>query len=417
MSSQKNRRVILGFVVSVSLISSAFAVFLTSCWWSRSQFGLLSAVCGEILEREPEAEGAVLAALKECAGGTNPLEDGTCLVDGGQLVDGTGLTDGAALTDKAGLTKFGYRSRDFSAPAAGPCAVFSAAGFLAGTLPFFFSFLYRDRAERGRIRALTGCLERANEGKAVMISSFGEDEFSKLEDEICKTVTSLRHMKDQAVEVRNGFAENLSNIAHQLKTPVAAISLDVQMLENDFDRSYLDQIRKQLSRLSYLEKALLTLSRLDAGALIFRKNETDVLTVLALAADSLQELCAAGGTGIEIPDTGGAVIAADPDWTAEAVMNLMKNCMEHSEGGVVRCAFSQNPLYTEILIWDEGEGFAKEDIPHLFERFYRGKNAAPGGIGIGLALAKEIIERQNGTLRAENRREGGACFEIRFYCH
>ncbi|MDE7067477.1 MAG: sensor histidine kinase, partial [Schaedlerella arabinosiphila] len=111
------------------------------------------------------------------------------------------------------------------------------------------------------------------------------------------------------------------------------------------------------------------------------------------------------------------MITADLDWTMEAIMNLMKNCMEHSDGGTVRCSYAQNPLYTEILIWDDGEGFAKEDLPHLFERFYRGQNAGEGGIGIGLALAKEMIERQNGTIRAKNRLDGGALFEIRFYSH
>ena len=107
----------------------------------------------------------------------------------------------------------------------------------------------------------------------------------------------------------------------------------------------------------------------------------------------------------------------DRTWTQEAVLNVLKNCMEHNPGEVIHCTYEQNALYTKILIWDEGEGFAKEDIPHLFERFYRGKNAAAGGIGIGLALAKEIVERQNGTIRAKNRQSGGACFEIRFYSH
>ena len=91
--------------------------------------------------------------------------------------------------------------------------------------------------------------------------------------------------------------------------------------------------------------------------------------------------------------------------------------MEHSCGKRLHCSYAQNPLYTEILIWDEGEGFAKEDLPHLFERFYRGKSAGEGGIGIGLALSKEIIERQNGTIGARNRPNGGALFEIRIYSH
>lgn len=99
-------------------------------------------------------------------------------------------------------------------------------------------------------------------------------------------------------------------------------------------------------------------------------------------------------------------------------MNLMKNCMEHSKyGGTVHCDYSSNPLYAEILIWDDGEGFQAEDIPHLFERFYRGKGAAGNGIGIGLSLAHSIFELQNGNITARNLRSGGACFEIRIYAH
>ena len=99
-------------------------------------------------------------------------------------------------------------------------------------------------------------------------------------------------------------------------------------------------------------------------------------------------------------------------------MNLLKNCLEHTPpGGIVSCSYEQNPLYTQIRIWDTGVGFAREDIPRLFERFFRGKNAGKGGIGIGLAIAKAIIESQNGTVSACNLPEGGACFEVRIYSH
>lgn len=295
--------------------------------------------------------------------------------------------------------------------------IFAAAGFLAGILLFIFILLYRKKKESKRIQALTDYLEQANIGKADILSSFGEDDFSKLEDEIYKTVTFLYQTKDAAVQAKDGFAENLSNIAHQIKTPITAISLSVQMMKQDFNEKYLEQIEKQLLRLTHLEEALLILARLDAGTLLLQKDKVDVFTALVLAADNLQELFAGSGTSIDIPELGEAVITADLEWTMEALMNLMKNCMEHNRGGTIHCLYAQNPLYTEIFIRDEGEGFAREDIPHLFERFYRGKNAGEGGIGIGLALSKEIIERQNGTIRAKNAAEGGALFEIRFYSH
>ena len=188
-------------------------------------------------------------------------------------------------------------------------------------------------------------------------------------------------------------------------------------MKQDMANHYLEKVEKQLLRLTHLEEALLVLSRIDAGTLLLRKEEIDVFTVLVLAADNLQELFVNSGTSIDIPELGEMMIAADLDWTMEAVINLMKNCMEHNRGGTIHCSYVQNSFYTEILIWDNGSGFQKEDIPHLFERFYRGQNAKEGGIGIGLALSKEIIERQNGTIQAKNLLNGGACFEIRFYSH
>lgn len=306
----------------------------------------------------------------------------------------------------------------------------AAAAFLIIIFLFFFLFVYRNKKESMRIWALIDYLEQVNAGKAAILSNFGEDDFSKLEDEIYKTVTFLYQTKDAALQARNDYAKNLSNIAHQIKTPITAISLSVQMMKQESAgkdsgqakkqesaENYLGQVEKQLLRLTHLEEALLVLARIDAGTFLLQKKEVDVFTLLVLAADNIQELFTESGTAIDIPESGEMRIIADLDWTMEALMNLMKNCMEHNHGGIVHCSFAQNPLYTEILIWDDGSGFEKEDIPHLFERFYRGKNACEDGIGIGLALAKEIIERQNGTIRARNIVDGGALFEIRFYSH
>ncbi len=394
MNSRKTIFVTSGFVLAVSMIAAAVSVLLVSRYDSRLSFELLNAVCSEIAERAPETQRVVSAALKEYA---------------------EGFPGGAPKGDW--LSVLGYSASDFSRFSYRRTVLFAAAGLLAGIFLFFFIYLSRNRAEGRRIRALTEYLEQVNSGRAPILSAVGEDAFSGLEDEIYKTVTFLYQTKDQAVRAENDFAENLSNIAHQIKTPITAASLAVQRMKQGSDRGALEQIEKQLSRLADLEETLLVLARLDAGALLLRKEETDVYTLLILAADNLQELFAGAAASVEIPDLGEVLISADRDWTMEAVMNLMKNCMEHDRGGTVHCSYAQNPLYTEILIWDEGEGFAKEDLPHVFERFYRGKNAGEGGIGIGLALAKEIVERQNGTLRAQNRPGGGAVFEIRFYSH
>ena len=111
-----------------------------------------------------------------------------------------------------------------------------------------------------------------------------------------------------------------------------------------------------------------------------------------------------------------AVVYADRKWTLEAVENIVKNCLEHTpEGGKILISGSQNALYTELLIADTGAGIAKEDLPHIFERFYKGKNSSEESVGIGLALAAAIVTRQGGVLQARNGREGGAEFVLRFY--
>ncbi|MCI9615108.1 MAG: HAMP domain-containing histidine kinase [Dorea sp.] len=420
MNGRKNILVTLGLVLSASLIASAISVLLVSCHYSRSQFDLLSVICSEIAGQKPETTEIISAVLKDYT---------------------TGNTE--HLMDDAILSRFGYHTDDFSGSDAFLNILFITVGTLTGISLFVFTFLYRNKLESGRIQALAEYLEQINTGKAVVLTPSGEDDFAKLEDEIYKTVTFLYHTKDTAVQAKNAFAENLSNIAHQIKTPITALSLSVQMMKQHpaddlpcakasytaadpvgnttgkpFSQAvYLEQVERQLSRLKHLEEALLVLSRIDAGTLLLEETRIDVFTLLVLASDNLQELSAVSGISIEIPNLGEMMVIADLDWTMEAVMNLMKNCMEHSKNGVIHCSYSQNPLYTEIQIWDEGDGFAKEDIPHLFERFYRGQNAGGGGIGLGLALSKEIIERQNGTIRAMNRRDGGGLFEIRFYRH
>ena len=403
MSGRKNLVILFGFVAAVSLISSAVTVMLISCRYSRLQFDLVNVICGEVLEQEPEMKHIVSAALKEYTGGN---------------------ADGVAMGDV--LSVLGYDISDFSDSSVIYDIMFATTGFLAGIFLFAITYAFRNKTEAKRIEELSDYLEQVNMGKAVILSVSGEDLFSKLEDEIYKTVTFLYQTKDAAVQAKNDFAENLSNIAHQIKTPITAISLSLQTLsempmKKEYEKDRMEQIKKQLNRLIHLEESLLVLSRLDAGTLMFQKEDVDVFTLLVLAADNLQELFADSGTLIDIPESGEMAVTADLNWTMEAVINVMKNCMEHNAGGTVHCSYGQNPLYTEIFIWDEGDGFAKEDIPHLFKRFYRGKNADAGGnirgsgIGIGLALSKEIIEHQNGTIRAKNLPNGGACFEIRLY--
>ncbi len=379
-------------VLSVSFTVASLITFLVAYYYGCLQFQLLGDFCGGILEKRPDCKQAILEVLKSDS--TSP----------------------AASAGENILLSFGYQQSDFFG-INGKVFWGASFGVFAGGSLFLFSLWQWNKNRTARIKTLAGYLEKVNTGSQGLLLDTSEDEFSGLQDEIYKTITALYQTRDAALEEKNNFADNLSNIAHQLKTPITAISLSAQMMEEDPSISYLGQIRRQLDRLTHLEEALLLLSRIDAGTLSMKQSSVDVFTLLTLASDNLQELLMHKGISVDIPEAGEIEIIADLDWTMEAIINLMKNCMEHSvAGATVHCSYEKNPLYVQIRIWDEGNGFAKEDLPHLFERFYRGENGV-GGIGIGLSLSKAIIEMQDGIIRAFNLHESGACFEICFYSH
>lgn len=395
MNERKSTGILLGFVLSVSLISVSITAALMTKLYSRAQYQTLGFICASVIEEQPETAAVIPAVLKKYQNNAKPQ------------------------TDENILFTLGYCESDFLQTPLRYSILFAAAGFSTGSLLLLFSFWAKHKKDVLRIKSLSDFLENVNTGKPGLLRPSGEDAFSKLQDEVYKTVTMLYQMRDSALEARKKFAENLANIAHQLKTPLTSISLSTQMItKTSPDLKYPEQIRLQLSRLAHLEESLLILSRIDAGTLSLKKKPADVFTILTLAADNLQELFLQAQVALDIQESESIEIMADLDWTMEAVMNLLKNCMEHTPPGkAVHCSYSQNPLYTEIFIQDEGMGFLQEDIPHLFERFYCGQNAVKNGVGIGLSLAKEIIESQNGTVRAGNLPGGGACFEIRFYSH
>lgn len=401
MTETKKNRMVMAFAVFVCLIILLGTMALYMREYRRGAFVYLSAFCETMIENDPGVEQKILDSLK--------------------LSESHGIMDGRFLE------QYGYRGDDFGGRVPTGLIVISMTALAALTGGFLFIWWYPDRQKRVRIEELTDYLEQINTGGAGAILQTKEDEFSHLQDEMYKTVTELYRTREQAVAAKANYAENLANIAHQLKTPVTAAHLSLQMIVGN--ENYVGRMKKQLERLRRLEDALLTLSKIDAGALKLTCAEVDIYTVLNLAADNLSDILSQKNVTVSIPEKGCITFWGDMEWTMEALMNLMKNCMEHSPwGGTIHCDYSMNPLYAEIQVWDEGAGFAPDDIPHLFERFYRGNkrkeevtdkenNENDSGVGIGLSLARSILELQNGTITAHNLPQGGACFEIRIYSH
>ena len=395
MNERRKQGILLLFPVVVLLLGIIFTTTLFYHTYRQIAYQHISAFCEILLENSPEAEPQLLSSLKEY----HSLRE-------------------QEIAENNYLVMYGYRAGEFCKELPTHTFILPVMLFLTVSGAFVLTaWLFRRRSQK-RIVDLTEYLERVNIGAGGTLIQSQEDDFSRLQDEIYKTVTTLYQTREAAVSAKKNFADNLANIAHQLKTPITAAFLSLQLMKKETANEYANQIEKQLDRLNRLEESLLMLSKIDAGTLLLKHERVDLYTALNLAVENLNDLLRDSHISIEIPENGCIEFFGDLEWTMEAFINLMKNCMEHSQpGGIVHCDYSGNPLYAEIRIWDDGTGFDKEDLPHLFDRFYRGRRAVGNGIGIGLALARSIFELQNGTITAYNRRNGGACFEIRLYSH
>ena len=370
---------------TVCLLAVAVVTGLLAFWSAVRQLALLDGFCTALVARAPETADAVYALVK----------DGTFA---GQAAPGI-------------LAALGYRPGDFAAGTGWLFAVAGAALALGLALLGGTFFLSRRAAHRQR-QQLIRLLEAARTGQPLPLltgDGMAEGSYARLADEIQKTVTELALTRQEAVRARDRFAQNLANIAHQLKTPLTALSLAAQS-------AGVDSMAAPLARLTGLEESLLLLARLDTGALPLHPEPCDLYTLLMMAADNLESLAESAGVTLDIPELEPIPVTCDPDWTTEALLNLMKNCVEHAPAGsAVRCSCRRNALYTEVVLQDAGAGFSPADLDHLFERFYRGEHPSPHSTGLGLAIAKELLERQNALVHAENAPDGGGRFVVRFY--
>lgn len=271
-----------------------------------------------------------------------------------------------------------------------------------------------------RIRDLSQQIDQLLHGNdGLQFQSYTEGELSILQSEIYKMTVRLREQQHQLQQDKVSLSNAMADISHQIRTPLTSLNLIVSMLS---DEELSDEKRQRLvgelygllSRIDRLISALLKISRLDAGAVRFQKEHCSLEALLQKATEPLQVLLELHGITFELEASG--QLCTDRMWTGEAIANIVKNCMEHTPaGGTISVKARETSIFSEIRITDTGSGIAKEDLPHIFERFYKGKQSDENSFGIGLALSRMIVTGQNGTLKAENRPAGGAMFTIRFY--
>lgn len=297
------------------------------------------------------------------------------------------------------------------------CAAVTAALGIGMTVTFY---IYTNKRFQ-EIEKLNDYLTQVCAGNFdLAIDSNEEGELSLLKNNIYKVILMLRSTHDEVLKSKENLADSLADISHQMKTPLTSMTVMSDLLKEETDESnrktFIKNIDAQLDKMNWLIITLLKLSKIDAGTVTFKKETYSLSGAVkkatepfAITAD-LQNIAICCDVDPKLRVTG------DVKWDVEAFTNIIKNCLEHTPpGGTLTVQAKETLVYTELTIEDTGSGISKEELPHIFERFYRGKNSSENSVGIGLALAQTILNREKAMLDVESELGKGTKFSIRFY--
>lgn len=283
-------------------------------------------------------------------------------------------------------------------------------------------FLYFNKKKDKEINKITKCMEEINRRNYKLeIDDISEDELSILKNEIYKTTIMLKEAAENSNKEKLELKDSLSDISHQLKTPLTSILIildnliDDPEMDKDIREDFIKDIKREINGINFLVQSILKLSKLDTNTINFIEDEIELNKIVIEAIKNVSMLSDLRNVNVNLKIKSNSVIKCDFKWQVEAISNILKNCIEHSnENSDVIVIIEDNKVYSKIIIKDNGGGIAKEDLPHIFERFYKGKNATSDSIGIGLSLAKTIIEKDNGTISVQSS-DKGSIFEIKYF--
>ena len=269
---------------------------------------------------------------------------------------------------------------------------------------YFFIKIYRD------IKDMTDYVYHSSEGREYQMKNKNQEGQMGL----LKEKVALLHSEKIFLN------DTISDISHQLKTPMTSLMLLTDLMYNDLDKEkkieFLDRTNAQLSRMDWLIKSMLKLSKLEAKVIDFKTDKVNINELIKRSISPLLVPIELRNISLNINGDKEASYIGDIEWSSEALGNIIKNCVEHTkEGGTLDITYEENPIYSEIIIKDNGEGIDKDDIQNIFKRFYKGKNSKSDSVGIGLAMAKSIIESQNGDIYVKSKKNRGSEFHITFH--
>lgn len=274
-------------------------------------------------------------------------------------------------------------------------------------------YLGYNRKKDRQLQEITDYLEKINQRNySLEIESMTEDELSMLKTEIYKTTVMLKEAAIRSQKDKRDLKDALSDISHQMKTPLTSILvildnlIDDPEMEPEVRQDFIRDVKREITHIQFLVQSLLKMTKLDAGTVVFFREEVELKEICREAMKNVSTLCDLRNVEMETKFAKEDKICCDLRWQTEAVTNILKNCAEQAPAGSkLILKTEKNPVYGAISITDFGPAIDPEEEKHLFERFYRGKNASAEGIGIGLSLAKTIVEQDSGKIFVESNEE------------
>lgn len=279
-----------------------------------------------------------------------------------------------------------------------------------------------NHSESKKINEITKYIEEINRGNYKLnIEENTEDELSILKNELYKITIKLKEVAENSQKDKTTLKDSLSDISHQIKTPITSILI---MLDNilsdenmpeDIKKYFIKDIKREIVNIKFLVESILKLSKIDSNSIKFIKKEVFIKDIINEAVKNVSMLSELKNIEIIVLGDDSIKTICDLKWQVEAITNILKNCIEHSyENRKIYINYNQNNMYTELKIEDNGTGIDAKDLPHIFERFYKGKNSSSDSVGIGLALSKSIIESNNGYIQVDSELNKGTTFIIKY---
>ena len=292
---------------------------------------------------------------------------------------------------------------------------------LLGVIAIIVALIYTNKRDKS-LRSINKYLDKVNNGNyELKIEDNGEDEISRLRNELYKTTILLRESAENSEKEKTNLSNSLADISHQLKTPLTSIRIMLDNIEENPNmdektrNEFIEEISRQIDWISSLVISLLKLAKFDSGSIIMQDKDINVKKLIDNVINNLAIMIDIKNIKIEEKIDEDVILRADYNWQLEALTNIIKNCIEHSkEDSKIKIEVENNSIFVKIKITDEGEGIAKEDLSHIFERFYKSKQVSENSIGIGLSLAKTIIEKENGYIKVDSELGKGTTFEIKY---